>query len=57
MYFDQGSFDIRCEWGMEGLQELLPDSRAVVIVDVLSFSHQCERRGGKRCDRVPLPIA
>ncbi len=38
MYYDQGSFDIRCEWGMEGLQELLPDSRAVVIVDVLSFS-------------------
>lgn len=38
MYFDQGSYDIRCEWGMEGLQELLPGSRAVVIVDVLSFS-------------------
>ncbi|MXY97401.1 MAG: hypothetical protein F4Z29_06535 [Gemmatimonadetes bacterium] len=38
MYFDQGSFDIRCEWGLEGLQELLPVSRAVVIIDVLSFS-------------------
>lgn len=38
MYFDQGSFDIRCEWGMEGLRELLTDSRAVVIVDVLSFT-------------------
>lgn len=38
MYFDQGSFDIRCEWGEEGLRELRPASRAVVIVDVLSFS-------------------
>lgn len=38
MYYDQGSFDIRCEWGLEGLQELLPASRAVVIVDVLSFT-------------------
>ncbi len=38
MYFDQESFDIRCEWGMEGLHELLPISRAVVIVDVLSFT-------------------
>lgn len=38
MFYDQGSFDIRCEWGMEGLQELLPVSRAVVIGDVLSFT-------------------
>ena len=38
MYYDQGSFDIRCEWGLEGLQELLPVSRAVVVVDVLSFT-------------------
>lgn len=42
MYYDQGSFDIRCEWGLEGLQELLPVSRAVVIVDVLSFSTSVE---------------
>lgn len=38
MYYDQGPFDIRCEWGLEGLQELLPASKAVVIVDVLSFT-------------------
>lgn len=38
MYYDQGAFDIRCEWGGEGLSALLPGSRAVVIVDVLSFS-------------------
>ena len=46
MYFDQGSFDIRCEWGMEGLQELLPVSSAVVIVDVLSFSTSVDIAAG-----------
>ena len=38
MYNDQAEYDIRCEWGGEGLSELLPGSRAIVIVDVLSFS-------------------
>ncbi len=38
MYYDQKDYDIRCEWGAEGLSELLPGSRAIVIVDVLSFS-------------------
>ena len=38
MYYDQRDYDIRCEWGAEGLAELLPSSRAIVIVDVLSFS-------------------
>ena len=38
MYYDQKNYDIRCEWGAEGLSELLPGSRAIVIVDVLSFS-------------------
>lgn len=46
MYFDQGSFDIRCEWGMEGLQELLPVSRAIVIVDVLSFTTSVDIAAG-----------
>ena len=37
MYNDQQEFDIRCEWGARGVEELAP-SEAVVIVDVLSFS-------------------
>ena len=46
MFYDQGSFDIRCEWGLEGLQELLPVSRAVVIVDVLSFTTSVDIAAG-----------
>jgi 2-phosphosulfolactate phosphatase len=38
MYFDQSEYDLRCEWGMQGLLALAPASDAVVIVDVLSFS-------------------
>jgi 2-phosphosulfolactate phosphatase len=36
--FDQHGYDIRCEWGLQGLSELLPTSDTVIIVDVLSFS-------------------
>jgi 2-phosphosulfolactate phosphatase len=38
MYFSQSEFDIRCEWGKNGVTELAPISDVVVIVDVLSFS-------------------
>jgi 2-phosphosulfolactate phosphatase len=38
MYFDQAEYDLRCEWGMQGLLALAPASDSVVIVDVLSFS-------------------
>src|SRR4051812_30941957 len=38
MYFDQSSFDIRFEWGLQGLQALVQDVSTIVIVDVLSFS-------------------
>ena len=36
--FDQQEFDIRCEWGLNGVRQLAPISDAIIIVDVLSFS-------------------
>jgi len=36
--FDQSEYDLRCEWGLQGLHTLLPVSDAVIVVDVLSFS-------------------
>lgn len=38
MHFDQANYDLRCEWGLRGVLALAPDSDAVVVVDVLSFS-------------------
>ncbi len=35
--FDQELFDIRCEWGLSGVEQIA-SSDAIVIVDVLSFS-------------------
>lgn len=47
MYYDQSEFEIRCEWGAEGVAQLAPISDAVVIVDVLSFSTAVEIAVGK----------
>jgi len=38
MTFDQSSYDIRCEWGAQGIAALAPTSDVVIIVDVMSFS-------------------
>ena len=38
MFFDQSTYDIRCEWGESGVSVLAPDSDVLVIIDVLSFS-------------------
>jgi 2-phosphosulfolactate phosphatase len=36
--WDQSQFDLRCEWGLDGLQALAPVSDVLIIVDVLVFS-------------------
>jgi 2-phosphosulfolactate phosphatase len=38
MYFDQHTFDVRCEWGERGVDVLSPISDVIIIIDVLSFS-------------------
>ncbi|MBN67928.1 MAG: hypothetical protein CME32_01430 [Gimesia sp.] len=38
MTFDQQEYDIRCEWGLHGVEVLAPICDAIVIIDVLSFS-------------------
>lgn len=38
MIFDQAEFQIRCEWGEQGVIQLAPISDVIIIIDVLSFS-------------------
>jgi 2-phosphosulfolactate phosphatase len=38
MIYNQEEFDIRLEWGIQGMRELAPVSDVVIIVDILSFS-------------------
>lgn len=38
MTFNQADFDIRCEWGLQGVTQLSPISDVVIVVDVFSFT-------------------
>lgn len=41
-YFSQAEFDIRLEWGEQGVNVLAPISDVIIVVDVLSFSTSVE---------------
>jgi 2-phosphosulfolactate phosphatase len=38
LYFDQSKFNVRCEWGLQGVRLVGREADVVIIVDVLSFS-------------------
>ena len=38
MTFSQAECDVRCEWGQNGVAALVPNSDAIIIFDVMSFS-------------------
>lgn len=38
MIYNQSEFNLRCEWGAQGVAQLAPISDVVVIIDVLSLS-------------------
>ena len=42
MIFDQSEYNVRCEWGGQGVALLAPISDVVMIVDILSFSTAVE---------------
>ncbi len=42
MWYNQHEFDIRCEWGLKGVEVLSPISDVVIIIDILSFSTSVE---------------
>ena len=37
-YFDQHSYDIKLEWGLQGLKAIAHTCQCIVVVDVMSFS-------------------
>ncbi len=37
-FTDQSEYELRSEWGLEGINQLAPTSDAIIIVDVISFT-------------------
>src|SRR5262244_828191 len=56
MTFDQRDFQIRCEWGLRGVQVLAPVSDVVIVVDVLSFSTSVDIAVARGAIVFPFPM-
>ncbi len=54
--FGQSEFDIRCEWGRRGLEELASVCGVVVVVDVLSFSTAVDIATARGATVFPYPL-
>ena len=54
-FHDQHMFDVRCEWGSEGLRSLAR-SDVIVIVDVLSFTTAVDVAVARGASVLPLPM-
>jgi 2-phosphosulfolactate phosphatase len=55
--FDQTGFDLRFEWGPDGLHRLGPAAGAIVIVDVLRFTTAVSVAVGRGAEVLPYPHA
>lgn len=53
--FEQGGFDLRVEWGLDGVRALGPYCAVLVIIDVLSFTTTVDIAVGRGGRVLPLP--
>jgi 2-phosphosulfolactate phosphatase len=53
--FEQDGFDLRVEWGLDGVRALGPHCAVLVIVDVLVFSTTMDVAVGQGARVLPLP--
>jgi 2-phosphosulfolactate phosphatase len=56
MVYDQSVYDVRFEWGPEGVRRLARDATAVVIVDVLTFSTAVDVAVGRGAMVIPFRV-
>jgi 2-phosphosulfolactate phosphatase len=51
----QATFDVRCEWGEQGIAQMAPTSDVVAIVDVMSFSTSVDTAASRGAVIFPYP--